>query len=498
MLKVIERNPRAPRYRNPSFHVYQKRLDTVQITRKQYESFLTAFFHDQDKALATFDFIRINPQSITKAILIPRQDLYFFTIYNWIKHIFVPSLEPRIAENLLIFGLGRIFSSYNDTGVQYCTDADLNFVVSDSLTDGDMKSLKDKVDKLREMILEAFNLLIEVNSDFTVQSVRAIHGKMESDDEKLRTATALFYKGNDSSLFVLHDNAELRELVFSRTRSLPDCHLFTLFLGDNVSKSTFTRLRADVTGLSIFSDRTRTIETVRNVIGSKSFSLKCRRLWAIHSELHPGEWYFSMKYMVNRVRDYVSALLWEGYSLAEIGFTGATDPNFLFITKAHTGMLYLQELIYRKLDSFDHATDYTYISSSRFNMFTQIMGEKFYRDFRDIAWGLLLRSQQKKYDMLEERIRANDRGRIISGTHGHIRNVLRMYDGPHELVFQDTYNMKVCLPYTAADLGYFALNTITDRMISILDTIILPSQAKLGMSEQQIEWYREQLRNGFE
>ena len=65
--------------------------------------------------------------------------------------------------------------------------------------------------------------------------------------------------------------------------------------------------------------------------------------------ISPPDWYFSMKYFVNRVYDYVCAMQNAGYSLEEIGFDRVSpelgvDPDYRFLRNAHRTMLYFQEL----------------------------------------------------------------------------------------------------------------------------------------------------------
>ena len=49
----------------------------------------------------------------------------------------LPALsQAQVAKELFIFGLGRLFSRYNDMGVQHCTDVDLNIVAGDALAQG--------------------------------------------------------------------------------------------------------------------------------------------------------------------------------------------------------------------------------------------------------------------------------------------------------------------------------------------------------------------------
>jgi hypothetical protein len=132
---------REPRYNNDFFLTCQRQLDAAcarGITDERLEAFLVTLYTEQSKAINPNDIQNVTLGTLEQNILRPRQDLYLFILFNWITRLFMPRLDQRIAKNLLVFGVGRIFSAYNDVGVQYCTDADLNFVLRDSATKSDV------------------------------------------------------------------------------------------------------------------------------------------------------------------------------------------------------------------------------------------------------------------------------------------------------------------------------------------------------------------------
>jgi hypothetical protein len=488
-----------PYYRNLFLRSHQEKLKEIGLAGGTHEinKLMSRVYTTLNNAIDSTDIHHLNPFTIARDILIPRQELYFFVLTNWVKYVFIPSLNPRFADSLLIFGIGRIFSLYNDTGIQYCSDADLNFVVRNTVQDDGIVEIKKAVEILRKTILEKFNIIIESKPGFIIRTEQEIHDKLSSSDPHERMETILFYKSNESSLFVLHDNPMLHESIFSKIRQYPDSMLFTHYLGDNTSKPTITRIRAGRTKLPILVDQNKQTAMVSSVIGSKSFKINARRLALVHPDLYPGEWYFSIKYTVNRVYDYVSALLHQDYSLTEIGFTGVDDPDYRFICNTHALMLYLQELTHIKLDSFnDELSDHSYMSSQRFVLFIQVGGDGFYRVFENmiIKGGLLLLRQQKQYIHLKSCILLNNRDRVVESTDKEIESLISSNKLNYELEHHGYSTMKIRIPYSWADLGYFVFDTITERMISVVADKFLPSLAGLGMTGREIALYREMLR----
>lgn len=487
-----------PVYTDALMRDKQKYLDenVQKLSIPELMKFLTQVNIVRSTVLGSTGIDRLNPLTVSKSILIPRQELYFFILYNWIKHIFIPSLGGQVSVNLFVFGIGRIFSSYNRTGVQHCTDADLNFVVSNSVSQEDCQKLREKVNGLVRVMAETFNIIVEVNHDFTVRSVKDVSDKIRSDNPKDCLEAILFYKCNEPGMFVLHDNSGLRESVFSRTRDFPDSLFFTNFIGVNISKPTLTRLRSEQVMLPLLPDNGNMKVSVSSVVGSKSFKRNARRLALIHPDLYPGEWFFSIKYTVNRVYDFVSALLFRGYSLPAIGFSGEDDFDYKFLCNAHALMLYLQELTHIKLNSYNDAfRDYSYMSSHRFEHFIKVSGDSFFKDFDEmvIKGGLLREGQRKQYVHLKTCIAQNKRDRVLDSTDTIIRSLAEKNKLRYDVEHHDKMRKKVCVPYTWSDLGYFVFDSITERIVSILEIKIVPMLESLGMPEREIALYRKML-----
>jgi hypothetical protein len=470
---------RVPRYYGPSFKSCQSELDRAAsrgIDAKKIEDFLVAYHSEQSRAINPDRIQDVTADTVEKNILKPRQDLYLFILYNWIRQIFVPSLDPEIGENLLIFGIGRIFSAYSDIGVQYCTDADLNFVVRDGLPRESVLSLASEVTKLKQRIWDLFCIIVEVDVSFTVLSVEQIRKRLAQKDRDGRVAATLFYKGNSKSLFVLHDNEDLRSGVFGDVHRLSDTLLFDQFLGGNPVKPTFLRLREGLASLTIVADDTQQKEKADFLIGTNEFFHQSRILSAIHPELYPPSWCFSMKYTVNRVYDYISAMRQAGHSLSEIGFAGAKDPDYLFIHQSHRLMLLLQELIHVKLDTYNYLCDYSYISATRFDDLMNMPKSSFRADFDGFVLGphFLLASERKHYLSLKQSIH-DKRLLSLSLTDKQEKDLVKAFGFKFRHLDKGSGKIPVTVPYTWGGLGFFVFNAVANRLSSIIDGKILPA-----------------------
>lgn len=468
-----------PRYNNKNFKSCQDELDaavTRGIAPAKLEAFLISFYSEQHKIINPNDIQRVTMGTLEKNILRPRQDLYLFILYNWIKHLFIPGLDPSVTENLLIFGVGRIFSAYSNIGVQYCTDADLNFVVTDSVNKSDVVKLTSEVKKLKQRIWDLFGIIVEVDAAFTVLTVRDIKARLEHPELDTRMAATLFYKGNAESLFVLFDNPELRQAVFSGVCDLPDTLLFDNFLGNNPFKTTYWRLREDQVQLSIISDATRQKEVVSMLIGTKTFVHNCRRLASFHPELYPPKWWFSMKYTVNRIYDYVSAMVHSGYTVKELGFTGTADPDYTFLCQSHKLMLFLQELIHVRLDTYNNFSDYSYISAERFDDFMSTPKGSFRSDFDEIVLSahFLFASQKKHYLNLKQAIHKKQLVQL-SLTSETSEELSRQFGFTFRHIDKGSGKTPVAVPYSWSGLGFFVFSAVETRLTAIVDTKLIPA-----------------------
>ena len=251
------------------------------------------------------------------------------------------------------------------------------------------------------------------NSSFTVLRIRDIRARLAHRNRKTKLGASLFYKGNSGSLFIIHNNSDIHTAILDEVSPLPGHLIFENFLGSNPAKPGYLRLKNDEVPLSIISDATLESEPAGSLIGSRSFLQACRQLAGIHPDLFPQQWIFSMKYSINRAYDYVSAMVHAGYSLREIGFTGSRDPDYVFLGQAHRLMLFLQELIHIKLDSYTNLCDYSYISADRFAGFMDPPKGFFRRDFDAMVLSphFLLASQRQRYSFYAKSI--HDKKEII-------------------------------------------------------------------------------------
>jgi hypothetical protein len=254
---------------------------------ERIEAFLVGLYLDEAKKINTGDIGKVTINTIEQRILKPRQDLYRFILINWIRLLFVPTLPPELRDNLLIFGIGRIFSAYSDIGVQYCTDADLNFVLADGVSKSHVEDLCRRVRALQQRMWDLFTIIVEVDSSFTVLRVKDVLSRLSRGDDRARVASSLFYKANEKSLQVILPNEPIMDEVFSLASGKPDSLIFENFIGRNPAKPTYQRIRSDEVPLKVVSDDTQESEVAHNLIGSGKFARECRLLSSYHPELHP-------------------------------------------------------------------------------------------------------------------------------------------------------------------------------------------------------------------
>jgi hypothetical protein len=468
-----------PVYHGDFFRSCQERLDAAVergITREKLEAFFIGLYTDQAKTINTADIQQVSMATLESGILKPRQDLYVFILYNWIRFLFLPSIDEAVRERLLIFGVGRIFSAYSNIGVQYCTDADLNFVLDDSVPAAAEKRLIRAVAELKQTIWDLFTIIVEVNSSFTVLRIRDIRARLAHRNRKTRLGASLFYKGNSGSLFIIHNNSDIHTAILDEVSPLPDHLIFENFLGSNPAKPGYLRLKNDEVPLSIISDATLESEPAGSLIGSRSFLQACRQRAGIHPDLFPQQWIFSMKYSINRAYDYVSAMVHAGYSLREIGFTGSRDPDYVFLGQAHRLMLFLQELIHIKLDSYTNLCDYSYISADRFAGFMDPPKGFFRRDFDAMVLSphFLLASQRQRYSFYAKSI--HDKKEIIlSITNTQMEPLVANFGLRFRHLDNGSGKNPVAVPYTWEGLGFFVFSALESRLSSIVNRKLAPA-----------------------
>jgi hypothetical protein len=488
-----------PRYSDASYHRLDEEIAALVLrgaTHEEQVGFIKDVFVERNRAIRNSDFKLFNPNSVEEDYLLPRKDLLRFVVENWVRHIFLTSLSPRQAKSVLLFGLGRLFSTYNDLGAQYSTDVDFNVITKRGLPASELADLRRRMERLRCDLLEHFGIVVELHPDYTVLSEKTVVDRFEQADERSRLEHSLFYKSNAASIRILHDQPEVRENVFSRISRLSDAYLFEHFIGLSGSKTTFFKLRSGQP-LEIGLDSPGESARVKSVIGSTSFDLYCRRLFPQKYQVSPPEWHFSMKYWVNRVYDYVCAMRNLGYGLERIGFKptgpkGEPDSDYLYLRNAHKLMLYLQELAQNTLNAYSYGTDVGYMSRNRFLRFIEIDGDKFQADFTEMVLSgeLIPPSRSQIYLALQNKIRVKARDRFLEGP---LEGLKAFPPGfRYESTHKDSNRYRICVPYSWADLGYYAFSAITERIARIVETRLLPALPAFGMPEKTLALYSQE------
>ncbi|MBN2736157.1 MAG: hypothetical protein JXR70_04190 [Spirochaetales bacterium] len=328
-------------------------------------------------------------------------ELYFFTVKNYVEKIFLASLEPKIRQNIFMFAFGRLFSRVNDIGVQACTDFDFNIVFDDSIV-----SKKDKIMapllEMKEILWREFSIEAEVNPKFSVISFSELQSRFSGDGRK-SLQYVLFYKSIEKNYFVFVENKRIRDFIDQHIAELNDLLVFEQFLGLFSShRNSFFRIKRGE-ALEIIPDNDTRHQKVYNVIGSIPFRRKLKSGNLIVMSPIPEDWYFSMKYMVNRVYDYVCAMLAKGVSLSGIGLE---DHDYLYIREANLIMLILQELKFNQLSTerfgVQHQLyDFSYISSKRIHFFSSIHPVQFQAALKRIIYELNVVPRVDDFDRID-------------------------------------------------------------------------------------------------
>lgn len=430
-----------------------------------------------------------------------RKGLNRFAIESLVKYAFLGSLKPELADKLFVFGLGRLFSSYNDLGAQHSTDVDINVITEDGVTKRALDEIWTGLERLRHDCHARFGAALELHRDYTVQRLSAVDAKLKDADPTNRLATALFYRSNEASIRIFKDHPSIRDAVFSQVRPLPDAALFEHFLGLSSGKPSFAKLRSDAEPLIISLDGSCDRLAVSHVLGSRSFGLWLRRHFPQGLFIAPPEWFFSMKYMVNRVYDYVCAMRSLGHELSAVGLgkpgrPAGVDPDFEYLRAAHGLMLYLQELIQTSIGAFGIEVDFGWISGSRFHRLVELGGEGFIANFETMALegGLLRPSEAERYRRLKTKILTRSGDRVLEGP---IAGLKKLPEGlRYETIFMDGARYRIRIPYTWSDLAFFVFSAISVRMAQIVEGRILPTLPSLGMPRPEYARYRKALGVG--
>lgn len=460
-------------------------------------SLIEKTYAKRNRAIMDPGIHRLDPSSVADDYLYPRKDLNRFAVENWIRRVFLGSLNPRVVEATFVFGLGRLFSTYNDLGAQHATDVDLNIIVDDALPAHGFSELSRGLAELRGELHRRFGIVLDLHPDYTLLRESSVIGALTDKDERKRFEAALFYRTNERSIRVIKDHPDIRERVFAPIRRLPDAVLFEHFLGLGSGKPTFAKIRADAAPLTIGLDGTCDRVQVQTVIGSRAFSLYCRRRFPLGLFVSPPEWFFSMKYFVNRVYDYVCAMRGHGHGLEAIGFDAprkkdGVDPDYRFLRNAHKLMLHLQELIQTRIGAYGVEVDYSWMSGTRFQRLVDIGGDGFRNDFDAMILdgGLLLPSEAERYRTLRSRILSHSNDRVMEGRSADLAAFPEGFR--YETIHRDDSQYRIRVPYSWSDLAFFSFNAIGSRMARIVEGRLLLALPAMGMPAADLKRYRRE------
>jgi len=489
----------AQEYADSSYQALDLELASLRASGASPEkiaSHIQRIFAQKNRTIRNVDFKRLAPDSVADDYLLPRKDLNRFVVETWVRHIFLAGFKKAMVERLFMFGLGRLFSNYNDLGAQHSTDVDLNIIVDDGLSDRDLSAIAKSLKHTQHEFHARFGIVLELHPDYTIKRESEVLSLLSSADERIRLASALFYRTNERSIRILNDHPRIRESVFSRVRLLPDACIFEHFLGFATGKTSYAKLRSDAEPLTIGLDGSCDRLSVHTVLGSRSFGYWHRRHFPQGLFVSPPEWHFSMKYFVNRVYDYVCSMRNAGYTLEQIGFSrktgrGKADPDYLYLRNAHKLMLYLQELVQTGIGAYGIEVDYSWMSGKRFQRLVALKSDSFLSDFDALILegGLLRPSEAERYRFLKAKIAANAKDRYLEGPLAKLKTLPK--DLRYEVLNNEGSRYRICIPYSWSDLGFFAFSAISVHIAQIVEGRLLPTLARLGMPPAEIAHYNK-------
>lgn len=504
--------PIGIQYRDASYLDFEAQLAALVGsggTSRELGKAIERIFVKQHRLIRDLDYKQLDPKAIEDNYLLPRKDLNRFVVENWVQRIFIAGLPKKTQEGLFMFGLGRLFSTYNDLGAQHSTDVDLNLVVDDTLSQRSLDALASSLKRLQHEFHGRFGIILELHPRYMIQRQSQVLCNLNEGSEKERIASVLFYRTNERSMRILKDNPVIRESIFSRVRQLPDACLFEHFMGFGAGKASYAKLRSNSEPLVIGLDGSCDSLAVHTVVGSRSFGYWLRRHFPQGLFVSPPEWHFSMKYFVNRVYDYLCAMRNAGYSLESLGFksslvpapgssgrrgrasgSSGMDPDYLYIRNAHKLMLFLQELVQSGIGAYGIEVDCSWMSGVRFTKLVEQCGNDFLSDFETliIDGGLLRPSEAERYRFLQSKIKARAKDRYLEGPIERLKNLpegLR-----YEVLNNEGSRYKICIPYTWSDLAFFAFNAIGVHIAQIVESKILPTLPRMGMPKSELDRYR--------
>ncbi|GBR75646.1 hypothetical protein NO2_0300 [Candidatus Termititenax persephonae] len=269
-----------------------------------------------------------------------------FLLKTFIEEIFLPDLfdkYPRLENSMFMFGFGRLLSENNKLGASAGSDMDSNVIVGSGQGTGsiiceneaDVETIKQEL-KIAQEVLDAYlHLNMEIDDEFTVRSFDEFEesispeGKnLENDPEKstqfyisILRDYYQFHEPNERIILDFHNAINISAKKFDI--SSPIQAIFEENLNDS-SKYSIGMAHGDdplPLGNKRYTDK---------VIGS--------------GNEQPDNWYFSMKYTVNRFYDFLYKLESLKGTPDEVSLSavGLSEKDALFIKNVNNMMLALQ------------------------------------------------------------------------------------------------------------------------------------------------------------
>jgi hypothetical protein len=268
-----------------------------------------------------------------------------FLIKTFIEEIFLPDLfdkYPHLENSMFMFGFGRLLSEYNKLGASAGSDMDSNVIVGSVQETGsiicenenDVETIKEELKLAQEILAAYLHLDMEIDEEFTVRTFDEFEEIILTD-----SIEAQFYISIQTDYYCFYTPPTIIEVDFQKSisiaREIFNQSPIQAIFEENLNKSSKYSIGIIHNKAKAQSGKTQKLKTingesVREVIGS--------------GYEQPDNWYFSMKYTVNRFYDFLYKLeslkgTSDEVTLADAGLDQA---DALFIKNAHNMALALQ------------------------------------------------------------------------------------------------------------------------------------------------------------
>ncbi|MDR2409178.1 MAG: hypothetical protein LBE13_13835 [Bacteroidales bacterium] len=311
-----------------------------------------------------------------------------FIIKTSIEDIFLPDLfkeHEELKDSMFMFGFGRLLSEYNKLGASAGSDLDSNIIVGSVVDTNpgnviickteDSETIKQALKNAQKVLDNMFKIDLEIKN-FTIMTFNEFETTVTAQNPE-GPPPIQFYASIYKDHYRFHiredTSANPMEVVFlnliEQTIEASGSSAAQLIYEETLNNSIKYSIGI-IHGQGDTEDRRLSI-SVKNPVTNKVERKKVKEVIG-SGEGGDKDWYFSMKYTVNRLYDFL-------YKMESINITpeqlGLTTRAVLEIKNLNNMMLVLQNYVFRL-----HPEDCAYLSAEDFKI---LCTAKEYKDFRE-------------------------------------------------------------------------------------------------------------------